>query len=142
MSPDTNHTPTVRGTVETFLRLIAEGDADRIADNFAEEIDWFVPGGDKFPWAGHRSQRQQVPEYFKTMWSAFVPGTAETTIHNILVDGSDAVVLGRFGNTMEATGRRFSAPVAVHLTVENGRIVRLHLYEDTYAIAYAYGADD
>jgi ketosteroid isomerase-like protein len=36
-----------------------------------------------------------------------------------------------------ANGRRFSTAVAFHLTVDDGRIVRLHLYEDTFAAAAA-----
>jgi ketosteroid isomerase-like protein len=142
LPPETNHEANVRETVEAFLRLLGEGDADRVADVFAEEIDWFVPGEESLPWTGHRSRRQQVPEYFKVMWPVFVAGESEAEIHKILVDGSDAVVLGRFAHTVKANSRRFDTPVAFHLTVENGQIVRLHLYEDTHLVAKTIGAAD
>jgi ketosteroid isomerase-like protein len=134
MSSETNET---RETVGTLFRLLAEGDADRIGDIFAERIDWFVPGDEKLPWTGHRSQRHEVPEYFKTMWPVFVPGASEVVMDKVIVEGPEAVALGRFTHTVAANGRRFSTPVAFHLTVDDGRIVRLHLYEDTFAAAAA-----
>ncbi|MFI6495012.1 nuclear transport factor 2 family protein [Streptomyces sp. NPDC050564] len=83
------------------------------------------------PWAGRRTRREQVPEYFKTLWPAFVAAQSEASIDKIVVDGADAVALGRFSLVVKANGRRFSMPVAFHSTVESGRLVRLHLYEDT-----------
>ncbi|WP_229698385.1 nuclear transport factor 2 family protein [Wenjunlia tyrosinilytica] len=144
MSPGANDASEVRGTretVETFLRLVGEGDADRLADAFAEEIDWSVPGDGSLPWTGRRSHRHEVPEYFKVMWPTFVESESETAIDNILVDGADAVVLGRFSHTVKANGRRFGTPVAIHLTVRHGSITRLHLYEDTYTVAKAVTAE-
>ncbi|GAA5194311.1 hypothetical protein GCM10023322_58370 [Rugosimonospora acidiphila] len=128
-----------RATVETFFRLLGERDADRVADLFAEEIDWFVPGREDIPWAGRRSRRQQVPEYFITMWPVFVAGESEVAIDQVVVEGADAVALGHFTHTVKANGRRFGTPVAMHLTVRDGQIVRLHLYEDTQLAAEAIG---
>ncbi|MEH0935786.1 nuclear transport factor 2 family protein [Micromonospora psammae] len=127
----------VRETVGTFFRLLGEGDADRVADVFAEEIDWLVPGDERLPWVGRRSRREEVPEYFKLLWPALVAGASEITFDKVLVDGADAVALGHFTHTAKATGRRFSTPVAFHFTVADGKLVRLHLYEDTYAVSRA-----
>jgi ketosteroid isomerase-like protein len=128
---------TTRETVGTFFRLLGEGDADRVADVFAQQIDWSVPGAEDLPWTGRRSRRQQVSEYFKTLWPVFVPGESDVVMDKVIVEDADAVALGRFTHTVKANGRRFSTPVAFHLTVEDGRIVRLHLYEDTFAVAEA-----
>jgi hypothetical protein len=66
--------------------------------------------------------------------------TAQTdnAVSQVLVDGADAVVLGVFTQTIRATGRRFSTPVALHITVDDGLITRLRMYEDSYAVAGAY----
>jgi ketosteroid isomerase-like protein len=117
MSHENTREAAVRETVGAFFRLLSDGDADRIADVFAEKIDWFVPGNENLPWTGYRSHRHEVPEYFKLMWPVFVPGESEAAIHTILVDGSDAVALGRFTHTVQANNRRFSTQVAFRFTV-------------------------
>jgi ketosteroid isomerase-like protein len=38
---------------------------------------------------------------------------------------------------VKANNRTFTKPVAFHLTVENGNIIRLHLYEDTHVVSQA-----
>ncbi|MEV4116247.1 nuclear transport factor 2 family protein [Nonomuraea sp. NPDC049695] len=131
-----------RETVERFFALLGAGDLDGIADAFADEIDWYVPGSAEVPWTGPRSRREQVPEYFRLMGSAFVPSKAEMSIDKILVDGSDAVVLADLGQTVATNGRRFRMPVAFHVTVMDGLIARLYLYEDTFLVAKSLGSLD
>ncbi|HEY2096912.1 MAG TPA: nuclear transport factor 2 family protein [Pseudonocardia sp.] len=132
----------VRETVESFFRLLGEGDADRVAELFAEEVDWLIPGNENLPWIGRRSDRRQIPEVIKIIGSLHVPGKSEATIEKVLVDGSDAVALGRFAHTVTATGRPYSMLVAFHFTVENGQIVRMNMYEDTYLVSTAFEASD
>jgi uncharacterized protein len=132
----------VRETVESFFRLLGEGDADRVAELFAEEVDWLIPGNENLPWIGHRSARRQIPEVIKIIGGVHVPGKSEASIQKILVDGSDAVALGRFTHTVTATGHPYSMLVAFHFTVENGQIVRMNMYEDTYLVSKAFEASD
>jgi hypothetical protein len=56
-----------------------------------------------------------------------VPGGAATEIERILVDGDEAVVLGEIRRTAGATGRACRARFALHLTVEDGLVVRHHV---------------
>lgn len=67
-----------------------------------------------------------------------MPGRAATEIERILVDGAEAVVLGEIRQTAGATGRAYSARFALHLTVEDGLVVRHHVYEDSLAVARAF----
>ncbi|MFH9969225.1 nuclear transport factor 2 family protein [Streptomyces mirabilis] len=120
MTHDTAQEASVRETRGRFFRLLGKGDAGRVANVFAEEIDWFVPGDQSMlPWAGRRTRREQVPDYFKTLWPVFVPEKSETSIDKILVDGADAVALGRFGLVVKANGRHLGMRVAFHFTVES-----------------------
>jgi hypothetical protein len=132
----------VRETVENFFRLLGEGDADRVAELFAEEVDWLIPGNENLPWIGRRSDRRQIPEVIKIIGGLHVPGKSEASIDKVLVDGSDAVAVGRFAHTVTATGRSYSMLVAFHFTVENGQIVRMNMYEDTYLVSTAFEASD
>jgi len=63
-------------------------------------------------------------------------------IGHIIVDGDEAALFGRFTHTVKSTGRRFTTPVAFHLTVRDGHIERLYLFEDTLAVAQALAPVD
>jgi ketosteroid isomerase-like protein len=50
------------------------------------------------------------------------------------------VVLGEVAHTAKPTGRSYVAAFALHLTVADGWITRYHIYEDSLAVAEAFGA--
>ena len=127
-----------RATVQEFLRRLGTWDADAAGELFADDVDWLVSGASSLPWVGRRARREQVPEFLKTMWSHFRTDQSTASIDRIVVEGEEAVALGTFSHVANTTGRRFTTPVAMHLTVRDGRIVRVHLYEDTYAVARAF----
>ena len=133
-------TQTSRTVAEKFVERLGRQDPDGIQELFAEEIDWHVPGSDTFSWAGRRTRREEVAPYFTTMWPHFAPGRSEVALERVVVDGGDVVLLAAWTHTVAATGKEFSTPAAIHLRVEDGRIVRMHLYEDTLTVATAFDA--
>jgi hypothetical protein len=72
------------------------------------------------------------------MWPAFVPGQSTATVDKIVIGGDDAVVFASFAHTVGRNGKRLNTPAVLHLTVANGQIVRMHLYEDTLAVHGAF----
>jgi uncharacterized protein len=122
----------------SFMDRLGEQDAEGIGQLFADDIDWYVPGSEALPWTGSRSRREHVAEYFRTMWPAFVPGQSTATVDKVLIDGDDAVVFSSFTHTVAKNGRRLNTPAALHLTMANGQIARMHLYEDTLAVHQAF----
>lgn len=131
---------TSRTVVEKFLERLGSQDPDGIQELFSEEIDWQVPGSDALPWTGRRTRREEVAPYFTTMWSHFAHGRSKVVLERVVVDGGDVVLLAVFTHTVVASGKEFTTPVAMHLVVEGGRIVRMHLYEDTLTVAEAFNA--
>ena len=129
---------TIQDLVGEFLRRLGTADAEGVADLFADEIDWRVGGDPRLPWTGTRSRRSEIVPYFRTLWENLVPGASTTEVRSVLVSGDDAVVLGSFTHTAASTGRRYHTPAALHFTAEEGKLVRLHLYEDTFAVSRAY----
>ncbi|MGW2689996.1 nuclear transport factor 2 family protein [Streptomyces sp. NPDC001414] len=123
-----------------FLGLLAEQDASGIQELFANEIDWYVPGSADLPWTGRRTRREEVSEYFHTMWPVYVPGKSDAAVEGLLVDGKDVVILGTFTHTIVSNGRQFTTPVALRLVIEDGKITRLALYEDTLLVAESFQA--
>jgi hypothetical protein len=61
---------------------------------------------------------------------------ATRTVSQVLVDGADAVALGAFTQTIRATGRSVSTPVALH--VDDRPVTWLRVHEDSHAVAGAY----
>jgi hypothetical protein len=129
---------TTKDIAEQFVQRLAAGDAEGLGGLFAEAIDWRVPGAEELPWTGTRTRKSEVPGYFRTLWTGLEAGRSVVDFDSILVDGDDAVLLARFSHVAAPTGRRFDTDVSIRLTVRDGDIVRLHLYEDTLAVAQAY----
>lgn len=133
-----------RTTVNELLHRIADGDPEKIAELYAEKVDWLLdwPDGEyhDLPWIRHRSTRAGVADHFRLIAEHHVSAESAATVHAVLVDGADAVVLGELRNTAKPTGRRYVAAFALHLTVEGGLITRHHVYEDSLAVARAFGA--
>jgi hypothetical protein len=60
------------------------------------------------PWTGHRTGREQVPDYFKTMWSFIVPEQTRIVLDILLIDGEDAMQLGTFSHVTRLGQRAFT----------------------------------
>lgn len=136
----TTDTQTSRTVAKKFVERLGKHDPDGIQELFAEEIDWYVPGSDALPWTGRRTRREEVAPYFTTMWSHVAPGKSKAELENLIVDGGDVVLLAGFTHTVAANGKEFTTPTAIHLAVEDDRIVRVRLYEDTLTVAEAFNA--
>ncbi|MGW4396837.1 nuclear transport factor 2 family protein [Amycolatopsis nivea] len=128
--------------VEEFLRRVEQGDPDRIAELFAEPVDWRLswpePEHPVVPWIRPRSSRADVADHFRTLGSACVPEESDVWIDRILVDGADAVFFGTSAQTVRSTGNRFTIGLAVRVSVSGGLITRYHVYEDSLAVAEAF----
>ena len=134
-----------RQTVDELLGRIAAGDAERIAELFADEVDWKLDWPDggysqTVPWIRHRSTSAEAADNFREIGEHHVPGESDARVHAVLVDGADAVVLGEIAHTARPTGRSYVAAFALHVTVVDGLITRYHIYEDSLAVARAFDA--
>ncbi|MEV7800057.1 nuclear transport factor 2 family protein [Microbacterium foliorum] len=122
-----------------FLERLGAQDAEGLGALFAEDIDWIVPGDpDLTPWAGRRTHRSEVPAYFRDLWSALVPGKSVVSVTAVVTEGDEAVIFAVFDHVAAPTGRPFHTDVALRLTVVDGAVTRMHLFEDTAATAAAF----
>lgn len=132
---------TIAETVTAFLQRLGAQDAEGLGQLFADDIDWFVPGNtDLTPWAGKRTRNSEVPEYFRSLWAAVEPGRSVVSVEGLVADGESAVIFAVFDHVAVPTGRPFHTDVALRLTISEGKITRMHLFEDTAATAAAYAA--
>jgi ketosteroid isomerase-like protein len=131
---------TVRTTVEELLSRMASGDADMIAELFAEKVDFMCAGSEKAPWIRLRRTREDMADFFASMNESFVPEDRLASVSRCLVDGEDAVVLGHVSQRLKSNGKPFTIPFALHLNVSGGLITRYHVYEDSLTVAEAVTA--
>jgi len=128
---------TTAEVVDAFLQRLKTGDVEGITKLFANDIDWWAPGT-VLPWAGRRSRRGEVPEFFRVLESACVPAQTRVEVEKVLIDGEDAVVFGTYHRVFAKNARSFDTPEAMHIRVVDGSIVRWHLYGDTGRVEDAW----
>ncbi|MER7052572.1 MULTISPECIES: nuclear transport factor 2 family protein [unclassified Streptomyces] len=126
-----------RAVVREFLAARVAGDTGRLVELFADEVDWLLAENPAVPWIRPRSTAVECAAQFTELMQHTVPEDARASVDVLLVDGADAVLTGHLSGVVRATGKSFEGPFALRLTVEDGRIVRHHLYENSLSIAEA-----
>ncbi|MEV7066992.1 nuclear transport factor 2 family protein [Streptomyces collinus] len=126
-----------RLTVQKFLALRLAGDIEGLTALFAEKVDWVLAENPAVPWIRPRSTGAECAAQGAELMEYTVPEDARASVDAFLVDGTDAVLTGHLSGTVRATGKSFEGPFALRLTVEDGRITRHHLYENSLSIAEA-----
>ncbi|RZJ74014.1 MAG: hypothetical protein EOO45_09765 [Flavobacterium sp.] len=119
--------------VNMYMQALSERNLEKIMPLFADDIDWYIPGNETLaPWLGKRSNKQEVKEFFTLLWSNTKPLSASVT--DFLFDNNTAVITGNFSTEMQKTGRIVNSLFFIQMTVENSRITKYRLLEDTYAV--------
>ncbi|MEU7316652.1 nuclear transport factor 2 family protein [Streptomyces sp. NPDC007083] len=139
-SPDAAVRPVAEATrevVQEFLTARMAGDTARLLELFADEVDWLLAENPAVPWIRPRSTGAACAAQSAELAEYTVAEDARASLDAFLVDGADAVLTGHLSGTVRATGKSFEGPFALRLTVENGRIIRHHLYENSLSIAQA-----
>lgn len=149
----TDPTPGTGAVVAEFVRRVGSGDPDRIAELFADRVDWLLDwpaeGHPATPWIRSRSTRADVAAHFRELAAAHTDdhdadadadagGPTAGPDLRILLDGPEAVLLTEIRRTAAPTGTAYRAMCAVHVTVEAGLINRYHVYEDSLTVARAH----
>lgn len=126
-----------RAVVQAFLSARLAGDTGRLEALFADKVDWMLAENPAVPWIRPRSTAIDCAAQADDMIAYTEPADAHASVDTFLVDGTDAVLMGHLSGTVRATGKSFEGPFALRLTVEDGRITRHHLYENSLSIAAA-----
>lgn len=134
-----------RLVVDRLLVCLAAGDLEGVAALFAADVDWRLNWPDtelgaEIPWIRPRRTPDDVLDHFRTLAEHNAPHAGGTTVDQVAVDGTDAVLFGTIRNVLRRTGAPYEARFALHLTVKSGLIRRYHIYEDSLAVADAWYA--
>ena len=112
------------------------GNIPALLDLCSEDITWQLPQMENVPFAGKRTTRAGVGEFFALVGAnqdslRFEPQEA-------VAQGDKVVSLGYYQWRVKSTGREFEGDFAHVFTIRNGKIVAFHEYTDTAAAANAY----
>ncbi len=121
---------------EFLHRLGSGGEPATVAELFAENLEWDIPGdGSAFPWIGKHSGRPALV--------AFLAETAEqidrirVDIDDILASDTRVVILGSLASRVKRTGKVIETYFAIILTIADGQISRFQMLEDSFAVSRA-----
>jgi ketosteroid isomerase-like protein len=132
-----NDTSPARNIFERVSELQARGQIDEAAGHFADYVDFYAPNSLEIPWIPHRDRytREDVAEFFRLLPDHVISTRFE--IQHVVSTGSDVVAFGSLSSIVKATGRSVDTRFSIWVSVDEGRIVRYHMYEDSLAVARA-----
>lgn len=123
---------TTRELVEQLLQHIGRGDAQAAAGLFSERVDFAIPHDPVVWWIPEVQTREDLAGFFSLMGAELL--TESFDVDRIVVDGDDAVILGRMVDTVRKTGKSFTSRFSLRLTRHDGALIRYHFLEDTAAV--------
>lgn len=134
-----------RDLVARLLAAVAANDFDAIQALYAAAVDFRVNWpeneiGGRVPWIRHRHTASEMRQHFAELAEYNLPHGEGTTVEEIIVDMSEAVIFGTIRNRLAPDGKAYVALFALRLTVENGYITRHHVYEDSLSVFRAVEA--
>jgi ketosteroid isomerase-like protein len=127
--------------VQLFLVRFGSRDAAGVARLFAPRVDWRMTDLPPMPRADGVRSRREVESYFIALFTALAPEAL--IVSKLVVDGDDAIVLGRarcrIGAGTNRDDRLLLLDFVISMVVRDGQIREHWLLPDTLAAALATG---
>lgn len=105
-------------------------------DLLSEDVTWQLPELENVPFAGTRSTRAGVGEFFAQVGAN--QEVVEFEPRDLVAQGDKVVSLGHYQWGVKSTNHAFGGDFAHVFTIRDGKIVAFHEYMDTAAAAAAY----
>ncbi|HYY97061.1 MAG TPA: nuclear transport factor 2 family protein [Pyrinomonadaceae bacterium] len=123
--------------VLNVFEMFGRGDVPGLLSLVADDAEWAAPGPGVVSYFGERRGPEGALEFFKNLgadveFESFEPG-------DLIAEGDRVVVLGRERGRVRRTGKTFDNAWALVFTIREGRIAGFRCYENTAAIAEAFG---
>jgi len=112
------------------------GDIQALLALMSEDIKWELPEIEGISFAGKRSGRNEVAEFFSSI--ADQQEVLEFSPQTFIAQGDKVAVQGNYRWRVKATGRDYAADWVHVFTIRDGRIIRFQEYTDTAAAANAH----
>ena len=125
--------------IEDLFAAFGRGDIDYVIGAHADDIVMESPVSrtSTLPWAGVRTGRQQLVEYFETMATHVRPEAFRDVVFT--ASGGRVVVEGSNSGTVVATGERYDHDWVMVFTIQYGKVARFRHFYDPRDIEAAMG---
>jgi ketosteroid isomerase-like protein len=123
--------------VQTVFEMFGRGDVPGLLALVTEDAEWAAPGPETVSYFGERRGPEGALEFFKNLgadveFESFEPG-------DFIAEGDRVVVLGSERGRVRRTGKTFDNRWALVFTILEGKVAGFRCYENTAAIAEAFG---
>jgi ketosteroid isomerase-like protein len=112
------------------------GNINGILDLLADDVSWTLPEMEGVPFAGSRTGRDSVGEFFQSVVSTQESLTFEP--RELIAEGDTVVALGSYQWRVKSNSREFGGDFAHVFTIRDGKVVAFHEYMDTAACRDAH----
>ena len=112
------------------------GNINALLDLMADDVSWTLPVMGGVPFAGTRSGRASVGEFFATVDSTQESLTFDP--RELIAEGDKVVALGSYQWRVKSNSREFGGDFAHVFTIRDGKIVAFNEYMDTAACTTAH----
>jgi ketosteroid isomerase-like protein len=141
MTAQPNEQPGVRTNAEVVqetYEAVGRGDVPALLDLLTDDVEWTFQGPSAIPFAGTRTGREGVAEFFSLVggnleFERFEP-------REFVAQGDTVVVLGFERSLIKPTGRTFGQEWAHVYRLRDGKVAEFLALEDTAAHVAAFGA--
>lgn len=123
--------------MQAIFEAFGRGDVPGVLAHLAEDVEWRAPGPAAVPYLGERSGHAGAAEFFTQLGTNVEFESFEPLA--FVAEGDRVVALGRERGRVRATGKTFDNEWALVFTFSGGKVTRFRLYEDTAAVAAAFG---
>ena len=112
------------------------GNINALLDLMADDVNWTLPQMEGVPFAGTRTGRDSVGEFFATVGSTQESLSFEP--RELIAEGDKVVALGSYQWRVKSNSREFGGDFAHVWTIRDGKVVEFHEYTDTAACRDAH----
>ena len=124
------------GLIRKIYAAFGAGDVKTILDNVSDDAKWINHGPDTIPYAGSRSGKTQIREFFQAIADSTIGG--KVIPENFVAQADTVVATGRYKATVRDTGLDIDTPIAHLFTVRNGKVVTWEGFSDSARVAEAH----
>ena len=125
--------------IQDLFAAFGRGDIFYVIDAHASDVvsESPVSHTSTLPWAGTRTGRRELVEYFETMAEHVRPEAFRDVVFT--ASGDCVVVEGSNAGTVLATGERYDHDWVMVFTIRDGKVVRFRHFYDPGDIEVAMG---
>jgi uncharacterized protein len=126
--------------IKRFYTAFGKGDIDAIINSLADQLIWQFEAPSVIPYAGQYKTPDQVKEgFFGSLVSTQKDYALKTD--EFVAQDDKVIMVGSYGATVNATGKRFDAALVHVWTIQDGKVKRFVNFTDTAKVAEAYSVE-